>query len=251
MAARPDLYYKSVMLIAKLNEDITESVEKTMEIIGEDKFLFPTKRDNRNMLLLYTKFEVTDKQKYFSNTIPPEHLDIINEQLKTAFDRAVRYVAPRFDVYTNGVLRVMFEDVEDGQLPLHLYLNVEVLDVQAYITFFDRVYTELAGDDDDDDDGAYKRIMEVVPNVRPTTERNLGIVGEGWEIQIVSAPTTGVLLGMLKPLNEDETLNEALRRCCQLMATVKYNMEENVPCKDQMSLLSFKADIACALKQQG
>lgn len=244
--ARPDLYYKSVMLIAKLNEDITESVEKTMEIIGEDKFLFPTKRDNRNMLLLYTKFEVTDEQKYFSNPIPPAHLDIINEQFKTAFENAIRYVAPRFDVYTNGV-RVMFEDVEDGNgLTLHLYLNVEVLDLQAYITFFDYVYMELTGGD-----GAYKRIMEVVPNVRPTTERNLGIVGEGWEIQIVSAPTTGVLLGMLKPLNEDETLNEALRRCCQLMATVKYNMEENVPCKDQMSLLSFKADIACALKQQG
>lgn len=73
--------------------------------------------------------------------------------------------------------------------------------------------------------GAYKRIMEQVPNVRPNHHR-LGIVGEGWEIQIVNAETSGILLGMLKPVNNDELLNEALRRSCQLMATIKYNMED-------------------------
>lgn len=201
--------YKSAMLVATLDSNVTECVDKAIYIL-RDKLLFTSRTNNRDVLLFYTELVVTDENR-FKQYANSRNLDIINAFVKEAFENVVKRNPTFFDLYCSG--RISPKHFLDERLPLHLYLSMEPRRQKEYMDFIDCVRSEVSNI-------AYQKIMYAVPNVQPLLN-DLVICccdDEGWELKI-QRPHTDVLLGMLKPSTTDNnTVNEACKLSYKLIA---------------------------------
>lgn len=203
--------YPSVILTAKLEDRAQENIQRAIDVVGREKFLFTNAKCNTEVILVNSKLTVTDR--------PPttKEMGVINKHIRRAFEAALSQ-SKLSTVFSNGTLRAVtpkWHQWPEYEMPVvHLYLDFDVYNYNTYIDFGDAVDVHVYNffSSDRSYNAADKIVRELSGAVDVRSKGPIGIYGsgEGWNIQL-TFPKIAILLGVLKPPTSTDTTLDTMR----------------------------------------
>lgn len=124
---------RSISLVAKLPLAVIFWIKRAIQCFGpEDNFLFMGK-ENRDVVVLYTTFTITDPDKFYNST--PFSVDQLHGVIEEAFQYAAAQPPPMNRLQCNGRIHTM--GLWDRYVPIHVFLGL-TMNVQDFFQDFGR-----------------------------------------------------------------------------------------------------------------